>query len=168
MGRYIAGQVDDEVTLGTLGSNTAVLDLMSETVNERTYVSSVDVIHALHGLTPAAGDGPILVGFAHGNYQLAELEEWIEQTQSWNEGDVVGTREIGRRLIKRVGIFPSAVGDGNGNAVLNDGKPIKTKLGWILTQGQTIAFWAYNTGGSSLATTSPVYHVQGIAHLWPR
>ncbi len=167
MGKYIRGQVDESVPLGTLASRTAVLAVFDETVNERTLVSSLVASYLIADMTQGAGIGPIMVGIAHGDYTAAEIEEWIENTGSWNETDLV-QQEVGGRKIRQIGVFTGANTDGAGVEHLNNGDPIKTKLNWILTQGQTLDLWAYNLGANALATTTPTVFCQGHANLWPR
>ncbi len=166
MGRYVRGTIDVTIDLGTLAAKTGILQALSN-VNERTLISSMINYWGLSDFTDAVGDGPIMVGYAHGDYSLTEVEEYLEQADSWNEGNKIA-QEIGKRQIRRVGVFKSSVADSQGSAVLNDGKPIRTKLNWILNQGQTINVWAYNMGDSALATTDPDLVVSGHANLWPR
>lgn len=169
MGKYIRGSVDETTALGTLAGTTLISADFDETVNERTLVSSVIAAYSLHNATAGANIGPVLVGLAHSDYTNAEIEEWIENAASWNEGNLVQSKEVGKRLIRRVGIFP----DDGGAApsvvkVLNDGKAIKTKLNWILLQGQTLKLWGYNMGSVAFATTDPQLKAQGHVNLWPR
>ncbi len=167
MGRYIRGNVDENLPIGTLGSRTLAVASFDETVNERTFVSSVKAAWSLDNLTEGDGIGPIMVGLAHGDYSAAEIEAFIENTGSWNEGDLTA-QEIGKRKIRIVGIFRSPPGALMGSMVLNEGKPIHTKCGWILLQGQTLDMWAYNLGTAAVATTIPDIHLEGHANLWPR
>ncbi len=166
MGRYIRGGVDETLTLSTLAAKTAISDGFDEVVNERTLVSSLVATYALAAFTKSTGDGPILVGVAHGDYTTAEIEEFVEMTDSWDEGNLV-EQEIAKRKIRRIGIFDNPV-DEAAVSVLNDGKPIKTKLNWILLQGQTLKVWAYNMGTSALATTSPLVLLEGHVNLFPK
>ncbi len=166
MGRYLRGSVDDELSLGTLATKTAIEQQFDETVNERTLVSSLVATWTMSNWTPIAAAGPILVGVAHSDYALSEIEAFIEATGSWNEGDMI-QQEIAKRKIRRIGIFDSPLA-ATDSAVLNDGKPIKTKMNWILLQGQTLNMWAYNLGTASIATTVPLIHAEGHANLWPR
>ncbi len=169
MGKYIRGNVDENLSLTTLGPATLVGVAFDETVNERTFVSSIVAQWALDDFTPGADIGPIVCGVAHGDYTDAEIEAFVENTGSWNEGDMIQGREIGRRLIRVVGTFPSPGSDSAAlGVVLNDGKPIKTKLNWTLLQGQTLRYWGYNTGTSAVATTIPNMRLHGHVNLWPR
>ncbi len=163
--RYIRGNIDEKMSLGTLAGNTLVAQAFAESVEEKTFVSSIDVAWALLGLNPAVGDGPIVVGVSHSDYTAAEIEGFIENTGSWSEGDMITQREIGRRLIKIVGIFHNDTA--TTTEVLNDGRKLRTKLNWVLTTGDTLDLWAYNSGSSALDTTVAQLHINGHANLWP-
>lgn len=160
MGKYIRGSVDEELALTTLASKTVVGTTFDETVQERTLVSSI--VANWSGKDFTAGEGPIMVGVAHGDYSDAEIEAVIESTGSWNEGDKVA-QEVSKRLVRRIGVLSLADGD----PVLNDGKPMKTKLNWILNQGVFLKIWAYNMGSGAL-TTGGIVQAEGHANLWPR
>ncbi len=154
--------------MAALASRTLVSVAFDESVNERTFVSSLKAIWSLDDMTDAPDVGPILVGVAHGDYSATEIEEFIENTGSWDEGDLVN-QEIGQRKIRVVGTFGTPGGASvSGVKVLNEGRPITTKLGWILLQAQTLDLWAYNLGSSPIATTIPNLNVQGHVNLWPR
>ncbi len=164
--RYIKGQIDHTLALSTLGSKVVIGSTVGDTVSEKAWCSSVKGAWSLDGFTPAAGDGPILVGLSHGDYTDTEIEEWIESLDTWEEGDLIG-QEIGKRKIRKVGVFRIPVGSGITDAqVLNDGRVFTTKCGWMFTTGQTIRFWAYNQGSSAL-TTGALLRVEGHANLWP-
>lgn len=168
MGAYIRGNVDEELALGTLAAKTLVLAAFDEVVSEKTFVSSLVATWTMTDLTEVGGDGPIMVGVAHSDYTAAEVEEWIENTGSWNEADMIQQREVGRRLIRRVGVFQPTGAAITSATVLNAGRPIKTKLNWTLISGQTLDLWAYNMGSSALETTDPQVRVQGHVNLWSK
>lgn len=168
MGRYIRGNIDENLGVGTLAASTLFSAIFDEVVNERTFVSSVVASWSLTNMTPTEGTGPLVCGLAHSDYTDTEIEEYIENTGSWNEGDKIQQREVGRRLVRRVGQFPIPV-SAAGGVVLNDGKPIKTKLNWILLQGQSLRYWVYNQGTVAIsAASNPDVRLQGHANLWPR
>ncbi len=166
MGRYIKGNIDLNGNLGTLAGVTAILLVPADVVEEKAYISSVKCSYALQDFTGGNNIGPIQVGIAHSDYTLSEIEAWIEQSTGWAQGDKVA-QEISNRLIRRVGVFEGP-DDPTKAAVLNDGKPITTKLGWVLVTGQNVVFWVYNEGSGALATTDPNCHITGHANLWPR
>ncbi len=168
MGRYIRGNIDLDFALGTLAANTLIAQATQDQVGERTLVTSVIATYALSGFTVGDNIGPIEVGLAHSDYTAAEIEAFVERGSSWNEGDQID-REISSRKIRRIGVFQNDGASGDlSRAVLNDGKPIKTRLNWILNAGQGLDFWVYNTGGSAVGTTDPNCHVVGHANLFPK
>jgi len=164
--KYLKGQVNNTLTLGTLGSKVVVGTLVGDTLVEKAWLSSVKATWTMGEFTEATNKGPIMVGVCHEDYTDAEIEAWIENLASWDQGDKVG-QEISRRKIRRIGVFESPETAASSIEVLNDGKPITTKCGWQLTTGQTLKIWAYNMGSAALATTSPNIRTQGHCNLWP-
>ncbi len=161
------GTINHSLSLGTLAGLTLTSSDLADVLVEKAWLSSIKATWSLKDFTPNTDDGPILVGIAYSDYTSAEIEGWIENSGSWTEGDMVQQREISRRFIRKVGTLS---GDQNAlhTDVLNDGKPIRTKCGWMLRTGQTVKVWAYNEGTSALATTTPKVKLFGHANLWPR
>ncbi len=164
--RYLRGAIQNAFNLGTLAGTTGIVNAVDDVVTEKTWISSVKATWALEDLTQAAGDGPIEVFIAHSDYTLAEIEEWIESTASWDQSDLVG-QEVAKRKIRRVGAFGANSASAGNTLVLNDGKPITTKCGWMLMTGQTVNIVAFNAGSSALGTTDPALLTSGHANLWP-
>ncbi len=156
--KILKGNVDEAMALLTLANNSLVADAFDESVNERTFIISIDATYALRTLTP--GEGPIVFGVAHSDYTAAEIEEVIENAGSWNEGDLV-SQETARRKVRIIGQFEGQLA----NEDFNDGVKLKTTLKWILLQGQTIDLWAYNRSGAAL-TTGAFLICSG--HVWLR
>ncbi len=166
MANYLKGNIDIDIAMGTLASDTALL-AATNTVIEKTRCTSINNRYVYSGYTVAVDQGPVMVGVAHSDYSLAEIEAWIEQTSSWDAGNLVA-KEISQRRIRRIGIFPIAGSTGGvGNAtVLNEGRPIRTRLNWMLMTGQGLVFFVYNLGTVALASTDPNVNIQGDAHLF--
>ncbi len=161
---YLRGQIDLSIDLGTLAPATGIKTSNTDTVNENTWVTSVECTYQANNITQAAGLGPLRVLICHSDYSLVEVEEWIESSNSWNTGDLI-SQEIMKRKIRNVGILGPGLGtDWN----INDNMPVKTKLNWQLTTGQTVAFVLYNTGTAAFATSDPDVEISGVAHLWPQ
>ncbi len=160
---YIAGNIQLDVVLTTLAAATGVL-ASTDTVDDTTRVSSIRNSYSLEDFTDGAGIGPITVGVAHSDYSLAEVEAYIKLSTGWSQADMV-SREISGRRIRKIGTFETKA-DGTVVSVLNDGKPIKTKLNWLLSEGQGLNFYGFNTGSNAVATTVPRIHVEGKANLW--
>ncbi len=166
MGRYIKGDVEENLDLGTLAAATLVSALFDSVVDDRTLVSSIVATWSMTNFTPIAEVGPIVVGVAHSDYSDAEIEAWLEATGSWNEGDKVA-QEVTKRLIRKIGVFAESESALIGET-LNEGKAIRTRLNWMLAEGQTLRLWAYNSGSAAVATTDPNVRLSGHANLWPR
>ncbi len=166
--RYLKGSVLEELAISTLSPATLVSDTWDETVVERSLISSIVVSWALKDPTLVTADGPIIVGVAHSDYSDAEIEAVLEATGSWNEGDLVA-QEIAKRKVRIIGTFEmfGAAADDHDVFVLNDGKPMKTKLNWILTTGDTLKMWAYNAGASQMTGTAKL-NATGHANIWPQ
>ncbi len=167
MGRYIRGNLDEVTPLGTLAAKTVLILGMDGSVNGRTLVSSIVGTWTLAGYTPVTDSGPIQFGVAHGDYTAAEIEAWLEDSGSWDEGNLIA-REIGKRKIRSIGVFATPSGP-TVSVAFNDGRPKKTKLNWILSQGDTLNRWVYNTGSVSVSGASGAdVRLTGHANLWPK
>ncbi len=164
--RYLRGNIDHKLALGTLGAGVVLKSNIADTVVDTTWLSSVRGTWSLEQYTKAIDDGPILVGICHSDYTGSEVEEWVENLSNWDQGDLIA-QEIGRRKIRLVGMF-SVPASAEEVSVLNDGKQMTTKAGWLLSEGDTVSVWAYNSGESALATTDPGVRLQGHANLWPK
>ncbi len=164
--RYIKGRIDFELSLGTLSGNDVLSGNESQVLTETAWLSSVKCTWALGDFTTGTGDGPLWVGVAHSDYTDAEIEEWIEDGATWDQGNKVATREVAKRLIRQVGVFQNLSTTAAGVDALNMGRPITTKCGWGLITGQTVKFWVYNSGSGGLVTGA-LLKINGHANLWP-
>ncbi len=164
--RYLKGKVNMSFNLTALAAKDAVSQAIADTVSERTWVSSIKAVFSLSEFTPGNDIGPVLIGVAHSDYTAAEIEQWIENSGSWTEGNKV-EQEIARRYIRQIGVFETP-DDAADSVSLNDGRMLRVKCGWILNSGQTCSIWAYNQGSSAIATTVPQLNIDGHCNLWPR
>ncbi len=158
--KWLRGVVLEGLALLTLGNSTLLGGNVTDTVSEKSWLASLYAVWSIRGVT--VGEGPIRVGVAHSDYSDAEVEEWIENAGSWDEGDLV-QQEVAKRKIRLVGAFQCLGAD----EVLNDGRTIRTKLGWIADTGQSLKIWAYNASGGSL-TTGSVVGVAGEVTIQPK
>ncbi len=163
---YMRGVVNAELTTSVLAAKTASKSDFADVVVEGTRISSILAAYSMQNFTLAVDSGPIMVGVAHSDYSVAEIEQYIENVDSWNKTNLIQTREIAKRFIRQVGIFenPKAITE---SVSLNDGKKIKTKLNWPLATGQTLSLWAYNVGTQGLVTAVDI-DCRGHANLWRR
>ncbi len=163
--RYLRGNIDLDMLLGTLGAEALISQELSDTLVEQAWLTSVRISVAMINFTRQSNDGPILVGCAHSDYTSSEIESWVENLSSWDSGDLLA-QEIGRRKIRQIGTIPTpeSVAD---SGELWDGATRTIRCGWMLNTAETIRFWAYNQGSSALAATDPTVHFSGHANLWP-
>ncbi len=131
-------RISPVIVLSTLGANLAPSANAVGSADGAYRVVSMKTAWDLIGLT--ADDGPIVVGYAHSDYSDVEIEECIEASASISVGDKIA-QEKANRLVRIVGTLQSAGGD-----ELNDGKPITTKLNWLIPIGKTVDIFAYNDG----------------------
>ncbi len=163
---YLRGAVNHKLSLTTLGSKVVVGSAIADVLTNKAWLSSVKATWTLKNLTESGTVGPILVGVCHSDYTDTQIEEWIEQTQSWETKSKLG-QEIAKRMIRRVGVFRSP-NIALGAAVLNEGRLVNTKCNWMLEIGQTLKVWAYNSGAGAVSTTVPDLRIEGVANLWPK
>ncbi len=162
---YMKGNVEENLSLGTLASGATVSDTWDEAVSERTLISSIVCTWSLDNLT--AGQGPLTFGVAHSDYSDAEIQQVIDNAGSWDPGDKIA-QEQAKRLVRVIGDYASPGGSGAQDLEFNDGRTMKTKLNWMLQTGDTLKMWVHNRSGSALATTVPVLKATGHANLWQR
>ncbi len=150
---WFALQSQAEEALATLAENAGLLQgLLSSTFTHDARILSVRGTWSIDGLTD--GEGPIQVGLAHSDYSLTEVEAWIEQTGLLGPGSMT-EREVSGRLIRRVGVLNFQ------ERALNDGKPVKTRLNWLIPDGKGINMWSYNAGDAANLTTGAVVRFLG-------
>ncbi len=165
--KYINGSIDHRLQIGsTLAANTLIGSNITQVTVDTCRISSIKCSYSLNNFTPTANAGPVIVGVAHSDYTDAEVEQWLETSGSWDRGNT-SAREQRSRMVRQIGRFAIGPDGANTDAqVLNFGRPIKTKLNWLLTEGQTVKFWAFNAGSVALATTNANFEIQGDANLW--
>ncbi len=165
MRRYMKGLISQDLALSTLATETATT-FNTGTTDTNVKVTSVVCTYAAQGLDTSAGSGqgPLAVGWAHGDYSSNEIEAWFQASGTWQEGDLV-VREIRSRLIRTVGTFTVVDAGSDSGQQLNDGKPIKTKLNWFIEDGESLQGFVYNYGSGNLVTGIEVYF-EGYANLF--
>ncbi len=149
--RYLP--IDHEHDITAPASNAIVKGDLSSVVDSDVWAMSMKCTWALEAHT--AGEGPITVGVAHGDYANSEIKEALEAQASWDSGDKVATEQA-KRKVRTVGKFSGALA----TEVLNDGRMIKTKLGFVLEIGETLSIWAWNKDTNQL-TTGTLLQVEG-------
>ncbi len=93
-------------------------------------------------------------GVAHSDYTAAEIEEALEGTGGIDLGDKIG-QERANRLVREIGAFANTP-QVSGGVGVNDGRPIKTRLNWKISIGDTLVLWARNASGVVFVTGSAI------------
>ncbi len=141
-------RTQNAMALATLGSEV-VIKSDHNSVDNKQFLLSVTGTYSLRDHTPA--EGPIMIGWAHGDYTVAEIAESIQITGDWDSGNQIA-QERSHRKIRIVGTFSGLETD----ETLNDGKAIKTSLKFNIENLQFISLWAMNRSGAALTTGSDI------------
>ena len=137
--------------LTTLGSATVVVEPFTGASTISYRAVTIKGVWTITGLTP--GEGPIICGVAHSNYSVTEIKECLESAASISPGLKI-EEEQANRLVRIIGTF-----SGQANHSLNDGKPIKTRLNWLMpasASGSSLVMFNYNDGSGALTTGANV------------
>ncbi len=136
-------------SLGTLASVTVITGTVLPASDNEYRCLSISTLWSLRNHT--GSEGPIIVGYAHGDYSVTEIKQCIEAEGSMTRGDKIAAEQADR-LVRRVGVFAGTTAEDT----LNDGKPIRTRLNWVIPDGKTLTAWAYIQSGAALTTGSNV------------
>ncbi len=131
----------------------AIVDAATDTYRAVSIIASYGMVD------DTAGEGPVAFGLAHSDYTAAEVEECLESFASIDLGDKV-SQERANRLVREIGTMGLP---GTSGVMFNDGKPVKTKLNWLIAIGSQISLWIKNKSGTIL-TTGALVGVDGV--LW--
>ncbi len=148
----------DDVDTNAMAANSLNGARISSVVSRKAYLISMDMMVTMDTFAESVGRGPFVVGVAHSDYTDTEIEEWIETTGSWDRGDLIA-REKQRRKCRKIGVFAEG-------GALNDGKPIRVKLGFALEEGDTLAIWVYNQGAAAQEAALTLVEFNGT--IWAR
>ncbi len=161
-GSFVAIPFATRLPLSTLDDGTVLKgDVLGADLGEDLYVVSIDAYVAQRDAT--SGQGPILVGFAHDDLSVAEINEALEAEVT--DPDDIIAKERARRPVRKTGLFPVI----NVGEVLNDGKAIRTKCGWSEGSGaHRIALWARNQSGATLTTGAIIEWFGTVYGRWQR
>ncbi len=146
-------RVTDELAVGALASLDVVSAAMTAAVTDPLRVISANLTWSLADLG-ALDDDAQEFGIAHSDYQANEIEEALEAVASIDLGNKLA-QEQANRLVRSVGQFVDTAGTGGGLG-FNDGRPMKTKLNWLLSTGDSLSMWIRNGSGAVYTTGATV------------
>ncbi len=136
------------IVLGTLADSTVILGDIIGAMPTGAYIHNVTALWGLRDAT--AGEGPIDVGFAHGDLSTTEIKENL--TVAFNDAGNIISRERASRPVRKVGSF-GVIGD---STSLNDGQPVKRAARFNVQNDHELKAWAYNRSGAALTTGAAV------------
>ncbi len=146
--------------LGALAASDVMSAAISSTSANQYRVTSVK---ASYVITEKAGnDDGQAFGLAHSDYSAAEIEECLEAVGAIDQGDKVAQEQV-NRLVRQIGTMVSR---DNTEATFNDGRPVKTKLNWLIGIGDTLVVWVRNSSGV-IYTTGASIRVNGEMWITP-
>ena len=158
---FVAMPFDVTNSLLTLGS--AVVDgqaVHTGPFGEDIYLISADTLWSIRNATQ--NEGPIEVGFAHGDLTDTEVKEGLE-VELTDPDDIIA-KERSRRPIRRAGIFPLI----NVDEVLNNGVPLRTPIKFSVGDGHDLNVYAFNHGGQSLTSGAQIKAQGTLYGRWQR
>ncbi len=154
--QIVAIPFEGGVALSTLADNTLIItDVLTSALAENFRATSMKAFWAVKQQT--TGEGPLVFGYAHGDYTVAEIDENLEVDYS-DPGDKIAM-ERSKRLVRRVGQFPSIAVD----EVWDSGRPVKTRLNWVLNEGKNLSLFIKNKSSGAL-TTGTILTVSGTMY----
>ncbi len=146
-----------ELALGTLAQDNVGKGTVL-TFGEDFFAVGIKCTWAIEDVT--ADEGPISVGFAHGDLTAAEIREGF--TAELTDPDDIIAKERSRRPVRRSGVFPIK----ETHEVLNHGVPFRTVMKFSIGDTHGLALWAHNDGSNANLTTGAIVHTHG--HVYGR
>ncbi len=140
---------------GALAAADVVTNAITDTVKDPMRFISVIASYSWSNIGAIIDDG-CSFGYAHSDYTAAEVEECLEAGGSMDLGDKVA-QEMANRLVREIGTISQAGAlAAAAGAAYNDGKPMKTRLNWLMSTGDTLNLWIRNASGVVWTTGSGV------------
>ncbi len=138
-------------TIGALATEAVVSNAVTDAGTDPYRITSVKAAFSWND--KALIDDGCEFGYAHSDYTAAEVEECLEASASIDRGNLIA-REQANRLVRQVGTIGGASVTAAGGVGFNDGRPVKTKLNWKMSTGDTLNLWIRNASGNVWTTGS--------------
>ncbi len=155
--RFAVIKVTAEVDLGALTAGNLIKSNLFA-LAQSAYAISADLTWSIDSAT--ADQGPYEFGLTTSDLSVTEVLEALDASPS-NEGDIVQL-EHSRRPVRVTGIISTPLS--MDNAVFNDGRKKRTRMGWAFANAKEPDFWCRNTGGTTL-TTGTLLRVAGSVYI---
>ncbi len=154
-------RVTTSPAVGALAADDVTSVAITAAVADKLRIMSLDATYSWSDIQQITDDG-LTFGVAHSDYSAAEVEECLEANGSIDLGDKIA-QEQANRLVRTIGTFSGLATAAGGGITFNDGKPVKTRLNWLLSEGDTLNMW-FRNGSSLVYVTGSSVLVDGS--LW--
>ncbi len=155
-------RVNSTFVCGALAAKDVVAGAITAAVADKLRIISAELTYQWVE-TQAVIDGGLEFGLSHSDYSAAEVEECLEAAGSIDLGDKIA-QERANRLVRSLGTInqftDSTVGADHGTF---PNTPIKTRLNWLMSEGDTLNAWVRNgsevvwSTGSSFVTLGKLW-----------
>ncbi len=131
--------------VGALAAGDVTAVAITNATADKLRFITLDASYTWADIQQITDDG-MTFGLAHSDYSAAEIEECLESFTAIDLGDKVA-QERSNRLVREIGTFSSVTSAAGSGAQFNDGKPVKTKLNWLMSAGDQLNIWFRNGSG---------------------
>ncbi len=138
-------RINAQLALGALAAGTVIQGTLTNAATDPLRFISIDGTWSILDLGAAIDDG-FTFGVAHSDYSAVEIEECLESFASMDLGDKVAQERQGR-LVREIGTISVAGAVAGAGATFNDGKPMKTRLNWLMSTADQLGVWVRNASG---------------------
>ncbi len=143
------------IAAGALTAGDVTFNALTAVATDSYRLLSVKNSYSWTDIQAVIDDG-LEFGLAHSDYSAAEIEECLESQASIDLGDKVA-QEQANWLVRSLGrISSNGVAAGGGSIPFNEGRPLKTKLNWKMSTGDSLSLWIRNGSGVVWTTGSEV------------
>jgi len=144
------------LTLGALVSSIVIkVSSLPAAFGEDFYIHSVFANWAMRNYT--AGEGPISIGYTHGDLSVTEVLEAL--TAEVTDPDDIIAKERSRRPVRKLGNFPGL----NTEETFQDGRMVRSGIGFTVGDGHQFECWALNNSAATL-TTGTILEIDGVLY----
>ncbi len=158
--RFAVLKVHKPLDIGTLAQNVClkgtVLDLLQD-----CYIIATDLSWTILGMDLL--DGPVDVGLSHSDYTVTEVQEAVDASPTSDSDQIALERT--RRKVRTAGTFKTPENTGAGVS-LNDGKLMRTKVGFGVSNSFELDLWAINRGAPALTVDTTVMVSGKVYVIW--
>ncbi len=139
-------KIASEFAIGALAALDVITGAMTNVVADKLRLISVNLSYGISNHAAVIDDG-YTFGLAHSDYSAAEIEECLESGASIDLGNKV-SQEQANRLVREIGQINGAGVVVSEGIPFNDGMPVRTKLNWLLSEGDSLNVWVRNASGA--------------------